>query len=140
MDYVHFEYAAVLAEIDKSVDHMETDDLAIQYGELETLVEAAVTNDVDMSEITSNVVPQLNDESFNADEGFNETRSKVDEDISSLTVEFQEIKISTKTYKNYGPDQIKRFIYLIQEEGMPVTKAAKACGIPRSTAFEMRRE
>ncbi|KAI8977564.1 hypothetical protein BDF20DRAFT_875542 [Mycotypha africana] len=116
MDYVHFEYAAVLAEIDKSVDHMETDDLAIQYGELGRNTRRGSsysTNDVDMSEITSNVVRQLNDESFNADEEFNnETRSK-------LTVEFQEIKISTKTYKNYGPDQMKCFIYLIQEEGMP---------------------
>ncbi|GAA5811948.1 hypothetical protein MFLAVUS_005395 [Mucor flavus] len=49
-----------------------------------------------------------------------------------------EHKDSTKflPYKAYGPENIKRFIRLVQEEGGSIAKHAKACLIPRSAAYE----
>ncbi|KAI8635725.1 hypothetical protein BD408DRAFT_357050 [Parasitella parasitica] len=43
-------------------------------------------------------------------------------------------------YKKYGHDQIKRMIDLIQEEGLSIPNAAKACGVPRSSAYELVKE
>ncbi|KAI8094820.1 uncharacterized protein B0P05DRAFT_461771, partial [Gilbertella persicaria] len=36
----------------------------------------------------------------------------------------------------YGPENIRRFIELVQEEGGSIVKHAKTCLIPRSTAYE----
>ncbi|KAI8984556.1 hypothetical protein BDF20DRAFT_860531 [Mycotypha africana] len=52
MDFVDFEYAAALVEFNESFDHMETDDLSIQYCEL-ALVQATVSHDVDLEEMTA---------------------------------------------------------------------------------------
>jgi hypothetical protein len=41
-------------------------------------------------------------------------------------------------YKKYGPENIKRFIMLQEENPDSVPKCAKACMIPRSTAYELR--
>ncbi|GAA5808718.1 hypothetical protein MFLAVUS_002113 [Mucor flavus] len=53
-----------------------------------------------------------------------------------------EHKDSTKflPYKAYGPENIKRFIQLVQEEGGSIAKHAKACLIPRSTAYEILKQ
>lgn len=50
-----------------------------------------------------------------------------------------EHKDSTKflPYKAYGPENIKRFIQLVQEEGGSIAKHAKACLIPRYAAYEI---
>ncbi|KAL0077757.1 hypothetical protein F4703DRAFT_1742659, partial [Phycomyces blakesleeanus] len=43
----------------------------------------------------------------------------------------------TKRYKKYGPEQIARFINILQETGETVPKAAEACGIPTSSAYRL---
>lgn len=43
-------------------------------------------------------------------------------------------------YKAYGPENIRRFIELVQEEGGSIAKHAKACLIPRSTAYEILKQ
>ncbi|KAI9477864.1 MAG: hypothetical protein EXX96DRAFT_484675 [Benjaminiella poitrasii] len=43
----------------------------------------------------------------------------------------------TKTYKKYGPEQIARFIYILQETGATVPKVAEACGILTSSAYKL---
>jgi hypothetical protein len=44
------------------------------------------------------------------------------------------------SYKAYRLDNIKQFIHLMQEEGGYVAKYAKACFIPRSTAYEILKQ
>ncbi|KAI8989570.1 hypothetical protein BDB01DRAFT_718743, partial [Pilobolus umbonatus] len=41
------------------------------------------------------------------------------------------------SYKAYKPEHIQQFIELIQEQGGSVAKHAKACSIPRSTAYDI---
>ncbi|KAI9279869.1 thioredoxin-like protein [Sporodiniella umbellata] len=46
---------------------------------------------------------------------------------------------TSKQKKNnkYGPEHIRRFIEILQEEGLSVPVAAKKCKIPRSTAYKL---
>ncbi|CEG78602.1 hypothetical protein RMATCC62417_13181 [Rhizopus microsporus] len=44
------------------------------------------------------------------------------------------------SYKAYGLENIKQFIQLMQEKGGSVAKHAKACFIPRSTAYEILKQ
>ena len=54
-----------------------------------------------------------------------------------MVLELEEMTITkTKTYKKYGPEQIARFIYILQETGAIVPKAAEACGILTSSAYK----
>ena len=46
----------------------------------------------------------------------------------------------TTGYKAYGPDNIRMFLQLMQEEGHSVAKHAKTCFIPRSTAYEILKQ
>ncbi|EIE82513.1 hypothetical protein G6F46_005718 [Rhizopus delemar] len=43
-------------------------------------------------------------------------------------------------YKKYNQSQIEHFVQLLQEEGLSVVKAAEKSGIPRSTAYELRKQ
>jgi hypothetical protein len=58
--------------------------------------------------------------------------------IEDLSVEMNSLVINEKQKrKKYGPDQIERFIHLLQEEGLSVPKAAEQCMIPRSSAYKL---
>jgi transposase len=64
------------------------------------------------------------------------TATKMEGVVDDLVIGMGTVTIgSGKTYKNYGPDQIRRFINIMQEEGKSVPAAAKICGIPRSSAY-----
>ena len=55
-----------------------------------------------------------------------------------MVLELEEMTITkTKAYKKYGPEQIARFIYILQETGATVPKVAEACGIPTSSAYKL---
>ncbi|KAI8098118.1 uncharacterized protein B0P05DRAFT_460767, partial [Gilbertella persicaria] len=43
-------------------------------------------------------------------------------------------------FTTYGPEQIRVFIELIQEEGLSVPKATKKCMIPRSSGYVLLKE
>lgn len=115
MDFIHYnpsEYP-LLAD-DESTDEMDFSDLAIQYGEVQMLI--------DMDTIP---IPELQS-------------SEMEEVMENLVETFQEVTIKTPAkYKKYGQDQIERFIRMIQEEGLTVPKAAEQCGIPRSSAYKL---
>lgn len=44
---------------------------------------------------------------------------------------------SKKKYKKYGPEQIRQFIQIMQDESITVPKAAARCSIPRGTAYKL---
>ncbi|KAG1136092.1 hypothetical protein G6F37_013801 [Rhizopus arrhizus] len=115
MDFIHYnpsEYP-LLAD-DESTDEMDFSDLAIQYGEVQMLI--------DMDTIP---IPELQS-------------SKMEEVMENLVETFQEATIKAPAkYKKYGQDQIERFIRMIQEEGLTVPKAAEQCGIPHSSAYKL---
>ncbi|CEG83375.1 hypothetical protein RMATCC62417_17304 [Rhizopus microsporus] len=67
----------------------------------------------------------------------------MDENLEEITTELSIVTISDdkKKKKNkYGPEQIRRFIEILQEEGVSVPVAAKRCMIPRSTAYKLFNE
>ncbi|KAI8085847.1 uncharacterized protein B0P05DRAFT_533951 [Gilbertella persicaria] len=58
--------------------------------------------------------------------------------MEEMVLELEEMTITkTKTYKKYGPEQIARFIHVLQEIGVTVPKAAEACGLPTSSAYKL---
>ncbi|CEG78062.1 hypothetical protein RMATCC62417_12720 [Rhizopus microsporus] len=88
MDFIHYNPAGKpLLAYDDSSDEMDFDVLAIQYGEVQMLV------DMDTS-----LVPEPQS-------------SEMEEVMESLVETFQEVTITAPAkYKNYGQDQIERFI------------------------------
>lgn len=117
MDFISYNPAnePLLAE-ESSSDEMDLEDIAIQYGNLEMIIDfekAAETKPVEMEEA-----------------------------IDSMTVQMEEVFLeeNKQRYKKYGHDQVKHMIDLIQEEGLSIPKAAKSCGIPRSSAYELIKE
>lgn len=58
----------------------------------------------------------------------------------ALTAGTENMPKKRGSYKQYNPKQIERFIRLLQEEGLKVPAAAEKCGIPRSTAYELKKE
>ena len=66
----------------------------------------------------------------------------MEENLEEITTELSVVTISEdKKKKNkYGPEQIRRFIEILQEEGVSVPVAAKRCMIPRSTAYKLFNE
>ena len=66
------------------------------------------------------------------------SQSAEDEKMQEMVLELEEMTITkTKTYKKYGPEQIARFIYILQETGAIIPKAAEACGILTSSAYKL---
>lgn len=63
-------------------------------------------------------------------------------EIDSITRDIQTVSIvdDSKKIKKYGPDQIRRFIQIMQEEGLSIPKAATRCMISRSTAYKLLAE
>jgi hypothetical protein len=58
--------------------------------------------------------------------------------MEEMVLELEEMTITkTKRYKKYGPEQIARFIHILQETGETVPKAAEACGIPTSSTYKL---
>lgn len=118
MDFIHYNPSKepLLAD-DESTDEMDFDDLAIQYGEVQMLI------DMD-------TIPIPERQSY-----------EMEEIMEDLVEKFQEVTIkSPAKYKKYGQNQIERFIRMIQEEGLTVPKAAEQCGIPRSSAYKLLNE
>lgn len=105
MDFIHYNPATepLLAE-ESSSDEMDLEDIAIQYGDLEIIV--------DFDKATETKVVEMEDA------------------VDSLTIQMKEAFLDEpkQRYKKYCHDQIKQMIDLIQEEGLSITKAAKACG------------
>ncbi|KAG0185223.1 hypothetical protein DFQ28_009696 [Apophysomyces sp. BC1034] len=96
---------------------MDFDDFAIEYGQIEMLVEF-------------DAIPEPETQSV-----------AMDEAVDSLVDDFKEVAITTQQkYKKYGEDQIACFISLAQEEGLTAPKAAEQCGIPRSSAYRLLNE
>ncbi|GAA5795145.1 hypothetical protein HPULCUR_000498 [Helicostylum pulchrum] len=61
-----------------------------------------------------------------------------DEKMEEMVLELGVMTITkTKTYKKYGPEQIARFIHILQETRVTVPKAVEACGIPTSSAYKL---
>jgi transposase len=115
MDFIHYNPSEEpLLAYDESSDEMDFNAVAIEYGEVQMLV------DFDMVPVSEH----------------QETEMK--EVMDSLVKDFQEAAITVpKKYKKYGQDQIERLIRLLQEEGLTVPKAAEQCGIPRSSAYKL---
>ncbi|KAI9484248.1 MAG: hypothetical protein EXX96DRAFT_171141 [Benjaminiella poitrasii] len=117
MDFIHYNPAteSLLAD-ESSSDEMDLEDIAIQNGDLEMII--------DFDRATEANVIEMGDA------------------VYSLTVQLEEVFLddTKQRYKKYGHDQIKRMIDLIQEEGLSIPKAAKACGIPRSSAYGLVNE
>ena len=66
----------------------------------------------------------------------------VEPTMEEITTDFNAISITENSKKKnkYGPEQVRVFIDLIQEEGLSVPKAAKQCMIPRSSAYLLLKE
>ncbi|KAG1441719.1 hypothetical protein G6F56_011357 [Rhizopus delemar] len=67
---------------------------------------------------------------------------KVEPTMEVITTDFSAISITDNSKKKnkYGPEQIRAFIELIQEEGLSVPKAAKQCMIPKISAYLLLKE
>ena len=86
---------------------MEMEDVAFQYGNLNTLLEYESVTEVQQKDMTK--------------------------EIDSITRDIQTVSIvdDSKKIKKHGLDQIRRFIQIMQEEGLSVPKTAAQCMIPR---------
>lgn len=116
MDFIHYNPSQQVSyiDMDESSDDMDFDSVAVQYGEVQMLV------DIDSAHVS---VPHS---------------IEMDVEMDSLVNEFNEATLSApKKYKKYGQDQIERFLRMLQEEGSSVPKAAEHCGIPRSSAYKL---
>lgn len=111
MDYVNYipdeNYNSFVTE------GMEVDEIAVEFGDIEMLRG---------NEYLREDFPQTAE----------------DEKMEEIVVELEEMTITkTKKYKKYSPEQIARFIHIVQETGDTVPKAAEACGIPTSSAYKL---
>jgi hypothetical protein len=89
-------------------DRMDVEDLAFQYGEISKLVDIGT-------------VPIC---------------EQMEETVETITTEMATVFIRDTPKKNkYGPEQIPKFINLIQKEGISIPMAAKQCLIPRSSGY-----
>ncbi|KAG1372774.1 hypothetical protein G6F61_010750 [Rhizopus arrhizus] len=106
-----------IKEIDdeSSSDEMDLEYAAKEYGEVIMLADAFTTTIDDNDTINNEIIMK----------------------DSLATV--SEKKAPSIKYKKYGKDQVKRFFELMTEEGYTVPKAAEIAGIPRSTAYELKK-
>lgn len=66
---------------------------------------------------------------------------EMEDAVDALTTGLKAVAIADqKKVKKYGPDQIRRFMELVQEEGMSIPKAAVQAMIPRSSAYKLFNE
>lgn len=113
-----------------SVDEMDLDeDPAITYGRLVLLADVP-------REAVDSIVHQLENEEEDTQ---NEALEEVETEKELRLVE-EDAGYKRLTYKAYEPENIKKFIQLMQEEGATVAKHAKSCFIPRSTAYEILKQ
>ncbi|ORY97156.1 hypothetical protein BCR42DRAFT_399149 [Absidia repens] len=106
MDFIQYEPARDTESIYDSDEDMEFQGTAFQYGEIKTLVD------------TNTIV--------------DEQRNEMDDTIDELIIDIKAVTFNEgkRRNKKYGPDQIARFIRIMQEEGLSVPKASGVCGIP----------
>ncbi|PHZ12518.1 uncharacterized protein RHIMIDRAFT_313304 [Rhizopus microsporus ATCC 52813] len=125
MDFIHykpeFDYYP-----DSETDDERDEDLAMDYGYILQLI------DLDSCEPVFDV---------KMEEPIEEPIT-VEPTMEEITTDFNAISITDNSKKKnkYGPEQIRAFIELIQEEGLSVPKAAKQCMIPRSSAYLLLKE
>ncbi|KAL1927204.1 hypothetical protein VTP01DRAFT_5167 [Rhizomucor pusillus] len=67
-------------------------------------------------------------------------RSPAPESRKEAKIEEPKERGSRQPYNRYSPEQIHKFITLLQEEGLSVTEAAQKTRIPRSSAYKLRKE
>ncbi|KAI9487539.1 MAG: hypothetical protein EXX96DRAFT_83261 [Benjaminiella poitrasii] len=60
---------------------------------------------------------------------------KITTDLNAFCIEY-----NGKKKSKYGPEQIRAFIGLIQEEGLSILEAVNQCMIPRSTGHVLLKE
>jgi hypothetical protein len=99
-----------------------------------------INNNLDDDEMDLEVVALEHGEIqliMDMDTEISEQMEMVDDDVDELAADVETIRINERntTYKKYGPDQIARFINMLQEQQPSIPKAAAACGIPRSSAY-----
>jgi len=119
MDYVNYNPALEMGlYFESKYDSMEIEEIAIEYGDLHNLAGFEAAFD-------SKMETQMEHHA-----------------VDALTIEMSELEIakSDKKKKKYGPDQIRLFIQIMQEEGTTVPKAAARTMIPRSTAYKLFNE
>lgn len=114
MDFIN--YTPALEDSYISDNESEMEDVAFEYGNIEKLIDLDSVTEVQATNMTM--------------------------DIDVIAEDFQNISIidESKKKKKYGPDQIRRFIQIMQDEGTTVPKAAVQCMIPRSTAYVLFKE
>ncbi|KAG1079338.1 hypothetical protein G6F35_010153 [Rhizopus arrhizus] len=116
-DFINYVPDTTIEEIDdeSSSDEMDLEYAAKEYGEVIMLADAFTTTIDDNDTINNEIIMK----------------------DSLATV--SEKKAPSIKYKKYGKDQVKRFFELMTEEGYTVPKAAETAGIPRSTAYELKK-
>ncbi|KAG1470299.1 hypothetical protein G6F56_002763 [Rhizopus delemar] len=125
MDFIHYE-PEFDCYPDSETDDERDEDLAMDYGyilQLTDLDSCGPVFDVKMEEpIEEPITVELT--------------------MEEITTDFNEISITDNSKKKnkYGPEQIRVFIELIQEERLSVPKAAKQCMISRNSAYLLLKE
>ncbi|KAG1152017.1 hypothetical protein G6F37_002396 [Rhizopus arrhizus] len=117
-DFIKYIPDTTIEEIDdeSSSDEMDLEYAAKEYGEVIMLADAFTTTMDDNDAVNNEIIMK----------------------DSLATV--SEKKAPSIKYKKYGEDQVKRFFELMMKEGYTVPKAAEIAGIPRSTAYELKKE
>ncbi|CAO3643609.1 unnamed protein product [Mucor hiemalis] len=115
MDYINYvpptsEYYVSEEEFD---DQSITEDDDFKLEDIESVIE--FTSTMDIQQISENA----------------EVKANTGELHSSSTMD------NKRKYKKYGPEQIRQFIKIMQDEGSTVPKAAARCSIPRGTAYKL---
>ncbi|KAI9486189.1 MAG: hypothetical protein EXX96DRAFT_33524 [Benjaminiella poitrasii] len=115
-DFINYIPDTTIEEVDESSsDEMDLEYTAKEYGKVIMLADAFTTT-IDYNDNVNNKIIMKD---------------------SLATV--SEKKAPSVKYKKYSEDQVKRFFKLITEEGYTVPKAADIAGIPRSTAYELKK-
>jgi hypothetical protein len=111
MDFVNYNPTEEQArDGESSPDEMDIEYIAHEYGNIEKII------DLDTTSFTREV--------------------EMEDAVDALTTGLKAVAIADqKKVKKYGPDQIRRFMELVQEEGMSIPKAAVQAMIPRSSAI-----
>lgn len=124
MDFIHYKPEFECHSENDSGNEAD-EDLAMDYGYVLNLT------DMDDCQSVPEVIMEEQDDSVTKESLIEEITA----DLSSISI------INDKKKKNkYGPEQIRLFIDLIQEEGLTVPKAAARCLIPRSTGYLLLKE
>ncbi|KAI9468236.1 MAG: hypothetical protein EXX96DRAFT_109548 [Benjaminiella poitrasii] len=123
MDFIHYKSEDEYYSEDESGNEAD-EEMAMDYGYVLNLT------DMDDCQSVPEVVVEEQDDLVTKESSIEEITAE----LSSISI------IDVKKKNKYGPEQIRLFIELIQEEGLTVPKAAAKCLIPRSTGYLLLKE